>query len=383
MKNKSPLSIAFIGGSLESAVGATHKIASQMDDRFNLVAGCFSRNNECNSKTANSWGVDSKRTYLDLEELLQNEKGKVDAVLVLTPIPTHYEIVKKSLQLGYAVICEKTLTDNSLTADDLLKITQKDNKFLAVTYNYSGYPMLRELKNMIAENILGEILHVQAEMPQETFVCLDENNNASKPQEWRLKDQDNVSTMSLDLGAHLHHLIYFLTNCRPIEVFAVGNRFGHFAVNDYISSLSKWGKNIECNIWYSKAALGFSNGLKIRIFGTKGSAEWYQMDPETLYYSDQHGFKKILNRKNNLTGLAAQNRYNRFKAGHFQGFIEAFANYYSDVADCLDDYKEKGSYNSPYVFDANIAKQGLEFLEAIDQSVKTRSVVKLASANNI
>jgi predicted dehydrogenase len=377
MKNKSPLSIAFIGGSLESAVGTAHKIASQMDSRFELVAGCFSRNSERNLKTANSWGVESQRVYANFEELLQNEKGKVDAVAILTPISTHYEIIKKSLQSGYAVICEKTLTDSSLTADDILKITQQENKFLTVTYNYSGYPMLRELKNMIAENILGEILHVHAEMPQESFICLDENNNAMKPQEWRLQDQNNVSTMSLDLGSHLHHLIYFLTDAKPLEVFATANSFGHFAVNDYISSISKWEKDIECNIWYSKAALGCSNGLRIRIFGTKGSAQWYQMEPETLHYSDQYGSSKILNRKNNLTGLAKQSRYNRFKAGHFQGFIEAFANYYNDVADCLEEYQEKGSYKSPFVFDANMAKQGLEFLEAINQSIKTKSMVKV------
>jgi len=375
--SNAPLSLGFIGGSLESAIGKTHKIASQMDDRFKLVAGCFGENPQNNLKTAASWKISSNRTYLDWQDMLQQEQGRLDAVVILTPISAHYEMIKKSLELGYSVICEKTLTDSREKAKEIANIAEKQKKFLTVTYNYSGYPMVRELKNMIEKNILGKILHIQAEMPQETFVRLDENNNPAQPQKWRLKDQESVSTMSLDLGSHLHHLIYFLTDSKPLEVFASSNKLGHFNVIDNVSSISKWEKDIECNIWYSKAALGYSNGLKIRIFGEKGSAEWYQMDPEFLHFSDCHGVRKTLDRKNSLTELPRQDRYNRFKAGHSQGFIEAFANYYADIADCLEEYKKSGNYASPFIFDAKIAEQGLQFLEAITKSSNTKSVVTL------
>lgn len=372
------LSLGFIGGGLDSAIGNVHRIASSMDNRFSLVAGCFSEDPQINSKTADLWKIDASRTYMDWQTMLHEEKGRLDAVSIITPIHLHYEMVTQALKLGYSVICEKPIADSSCKAKNIIALTEKGNQFLVVPYNYTGYPMVRELKNMIDQNILGSIFQIQVEMPQEAMMIFDEDNQRPViPKKWRLQDFENVAMISLDLGSHLYNLIYFLTESRPLEVFATARNCGHFEVVDNVSLISKWEKNIECNIWYSKSALGHSNGLKIQVFGDRGSVEWYQMEPEFLHYADCSGKKSIYDRKNSITGLPAQERYNRFKAGHPHGFIEAFANYYYDIADCLWSYQQNNTYHSPFVCKTNTLETEIRFLEAITESAKTKSLIQL------
>jgi len=143
-----PLKIAFIGGAVNSSIGYTHYIASQMDNAFKLYAGAFSRNRDINKKTALSWGIDFQHLYFNWIDLLENEKDLLDAVVILTPTPNHYEIIMKALDLGYSVISEKAL---AMTYEEGLSIVNKVNEkkaFLAVTHNYTGYPMIRELQHI-------------------------------------------------------------------------------------------------------------------------------------------------------------------------------------------------------------------------------------------
>lgn len=378
MQNK-VLKIGFIGGGLNSAIGTTHKIASQMDGKFKLIAGCFSRNSKINARTATEWFIENH--YTNHLELLEKEKNNLDAIVILTPTDIHTEIIMDVLKFNIPIICEKTLTDSIDDAVKIKNISTNNNPFLVTTYNYTGYPMIRELENMISNKKLGKIIQINIQMPQESFIRLDKDGNIPKPQEWRLKD-NTISTLSLDLGTHLSNMISFLTKEKPLEVIAMQNSFGHYDVVDNLICMIKYSSNIDCQMWYSKSALGHKNGLKVEVSGTNGSASWYQMNPEFLEFNDNMGRNIMIDRSSKDIEIADQNRYNRFKSGHPAGFIEAFANHYNDIYDSLVHYKSgENNYLNQYVFDIESSLEGLMLMEAIEKSIKSKKWEKINVKN--
>lgn len=366
-----PLALGFIGGSLHSAVGYVHFVSCPMDKQWKLDAGCFSSDRDRNRETAEVYGVPSDRVYDRWQDMLKEEKDRLDAIVILTPTPAHYGIVLACLSSGFPVICEKALAANSNEAEKILEVRDRKQGFLAVTYNYSGYPMVRELQNRIRKGELGKILHFQAEMPQEGFIRVDAQGNKPAPQAWRLTD-GRVPVIYLDLAAHLHHLLYYLIGQKPIEVISDQGSYGWFSeVIDNVTCLCRYSEGVQGQIWFSKSALGHRNGLRLRIYGTKGSAEWYQGCPEELRLSYSDGRKEIMDRAS-VVEVASLDRYNRFKAGHPAGFIEAFANLYCDIANCLRQFKATGQWRSDNVFSAELALEGLRMIEAMIESTKTK-----------
>jgi predicted dehydrogenase len=370
--------VAFIGGSYRSAIGRTHRIAIEMDRRFKLVAGCFSRNQQSNHESGEAYGVEPERTYSTMAQLLEAEQGQIDAVLVLTPTDQHREDVLACLTAGLPVICEKSLATSTSDAEDIGRALAERGGFLAVTYNYSGYPMVRELKRMIADGKLGRILQIHAEMPQESFIALDAAGAPRVPQGWRLRD-GAIPTVSLDLGTHLHSLVHFVTGQKPLQLVAQASSLGNFPmVVDTVSCLVRYSGGMDCGFWFSKAALGQRNGLKIRVFGDRGSAEWLQVDPEVLKVADSRGNRLVVDRASENVSEANLECYTRFKAGHPAGFIEAFANYYQDVADALDDHLNHRAVFAPYVFGFDEAAEGLRLFEAANTSAREQRWVDLS-----
>lgn len=365
-----PYQIAFIGGGINSAVGETHKIASQMDGCFKLVAASFSKSESTNNETAKAWGIPPERLYKNYASLLEKEKGKLDAVVILTPTDYHKEIIIEALRYGYPVISEKSLATSYEEGLEIKKVVEETNGFFCITYNYTGYPIIRELKHLIAEGKLGKIQQIQIEMPQEGFLRLNANGEPPKPQAWRLKDT-TIPKISLDLGSHLHNMILFLTGKNPLRIMADQTTFGLFPqIIDNVYALAQYPDNMKAQIWFSKTALGQRNGLRIRLYGNQASAEWVQMDPEILKVADVYGNISLMDRTS-LVEIANQARYNRFKAGHPAGFIEAFANYYRDIADCLAQYFSTGKFNSTYVFDIDASCAGLSMMQAAAKSAKS------------
>lgn len=364
-----PLSVAFLGGSTTSAVGRTHRIAIEMDRRFKLVAGCFSSDPDSNATTGQSYGVSSERVYEDLNNLLRNEAARLDAIIVLTPTDQHAGQVIQSLKAGIPVVCEKALAVSSKEIAEIRMTRDSYNGFLSVTYNYLGYPMLRELRQMIEDGLLGNIQQLHVEMPQEGFERLTAKEQPLVPQDWRLRD-NFVPTISLDLGVHLHMMTRYLTGRRPLSVVATSNSYGNFPqIVDTVICIAKYTDNMVSNIWFTKTALGERNGLQVRVLGDRGSAKWIQENPENLFFADNYGNKRIIDRASPGLVVANQARYTRFKAGHPSGFIEAFANYYFDVADAIIMHRS-GSMNPgrPECFGLEEAQEGLALLEAIAAS---------------
>ncbi len=371
-KTSKPLSLGFIGGALNSAVGYAHFASCLMDNQWTLDAGCFCANAEMNRETAQVYGVDPARDYDDWQEMLKREKNRLDAVVVLTPTPLHHEMVMACLNEGLPVICEKALVTNSSDAEKILQVRDQKKGFLAVTYNYTGYPMVRELRNLIQNGTLGKILHFQAEMPQEGFIRVDSQGNKPAPQSWRLAD-GHVPTIHLDLAVHLHQVVHYLIGQNPIEVISDQGSYGWFSeIIDNVTCLCHYSEGVQGHMWFSKSALGHRNGLRIRIYGSKASAEWFQASPEELILAFADGRREILDRASSVE-VSNMRRYNRFKAGHPAGFIEAFANLYGDIADSLRQYQATGQWESVEVFSADLALEGLLFLEAMKASVESKA----------
>lgn len=366
------LSLGFIGGGLSSAVGQTHYAASHLDGRWKLQAGVFSRGEATNIATAETWNVPSDRLYKSWRDLILAERSRLDAVVVLTPTPDHFEILQALLKAGIPVICEKALVSKMNHARSLLAQYKPDRNFVAVTYNYSGYPMVRELRQRVLDGQFGEIHQIHVEMPQEGFVRPPAiAGKAAPPQSWRLKD-DFIPTICLDLGVHQHHLVHFLTGEEPETVNAEFNTYSQY--KDIVDNAAMWlqyPSGMTANFWMSKTAVGRRNGLRVRLFGEKGSAEWYQQDPEYLQIATVDGMQMTVDR-GGQAGVAAEARYNRMKVGHPSGFIEAFANLYTDFADALLQWRRDGRNDNPYVYGIEHATHGLSLFHAARLSTSRR-----------
>ena len=375
--NKSPLRLAFIGGGHNSAVGNCHRIALAMDQKFKLVAGCFSRNKKENAKSGVIYGVDASRVYNEIHDLIKNEKNGIDCIAVLTPQPNHYKHILECLLARIPTICEKSLVASTSEAKKVIKLLKRKKGFLTVINNYTGYPMIREARSIIERESIGKVQKIQFEMPQEGFSRTNLKGKPYLPQKWRLKD-NKVPTISLDLGIHLIMISSYIIHNSPQKVVAFLNSNGNFKeIIDNVSCIIKFNNGVCGNFWFSKSAVGYRNGLKLRIFCRKGSLEWLQEDPEHLKLSDAFGNIKILDRGYPDLNIAKMERYNRFKAGHPAGFIEAFANNYSDIASDLRIYIEKHKKKVPYIKSAISALDGLKFLEAVSRSSKTNKWVSV------
>jgi predicted dehydrogenase len=365
------LKLAFIGGGKTSAVGYVHFCAAHMDHKFQVVAGAFCRDKAQNKATALHWGVDSQRTYQDWREMVELEAEHVDAFVVLTPTPHHVEVLKHLFAKQVPVICEKAMVCDPEEVEQLRPFYNSDKQFLAVTFNYSGYAMVRELKHLVNTGKLGDIQKIHLEMPQEGFRRPpDIAGKAATPQAWRLRDGD-VPTICLDLGVHLHHLSSFLLDEEPLETIAEFSNHSQYPnLIDDVQMLLKYPSGIKGSMWMSKTAIGHRNGLQIRIYGDKGSAKWVQLNPDELELNYNDGRREILDRAGQCD-YAHEFRYNRMKPGHPTGFVEAFANLYNDIAEQLIAYHNQANTQNPYVFGLEHAFDGLKLFAAAKRSTET------------
>ncbi|MEF3191931.1 MAG: Gfo/Idh/MocA family oxidoreductase [Campylobacterales bacterium] len=354
------LKLGFIGGGIGSIAGYSHFVAARMDGLFEITAGVFSSNPEKNRESAKLYGV--SMLFDDYHELIAYAQKHLDAVVVLTPTPKHASIVLELIRAGVNVICEKALASSVEDALAIQQALQEQGTFLAVTYNYSGYAMVRELKARVDAGELGQIYQIRLKMPQESFVRPPKSINY--PQPWRRQDQF-IPTICLDLGVHMHHLAYYVAGFEAQRVFARMKSFSTYGVVDDVEMLME-GKRAEiATFWMSKVALGHRNGLTIEVFGSKASGVWVQEDPERLYLFYTNGQKVILDRGSDLL-LKTSFIYNRMTPGHPSGFIEAFANIYYDIAYDLQLFKMGEKRES--VFDIEIAIQGLQLLHQARKS---------------
>ena len=365
------LKIGIIGGGINSAVGNSHLAAIRLSNNFQIVVASFSRDNNINKETAEKIGLFPDKLYSNYQNMIEDYMDVLDFVVILTPTDKHLEQVIYALNKNINVICEKALTTSVNNAINIKQVLDQSKAQLYVIYNYLGYPMVKELKAIIEKGEIGNIFSIQVEMPQEGFIKTT-NGELSKPQSWRLYDNESIPTLSLDLGVHLHSLIKFITKLDPLSVVAISKSRGNFIeITSEINTIIECSYDVTCNMWFSKTSLGHRNGMKIQVYGSNGSVFWEQINPEYITLNDIEGGCHILDRNSPKIQIANSSHYNLFKGGHPTGFIEALTNYYNDIYHAFIN-KNDESLNKN-VFGIKESIEGLKLFEAINKSSKTKS----------
>jgi predicted dehydrogenase len=365
--------LAFIGGGADSIAGRPHLTAARMDNLFTVDAGAFSRNPDTNRETAKKFGVE--RSYDDWRAMLDAEAGNVDAVVILTPTPAHAEMIEVSLERNIPVICEKPLVDTVAEMESIRQRFDASKNFLVVTNNYSGYPMVRELRERIRQGVLGNIHSIRVDMPQESF--LRPPKSVKYPQKWRLHDGE-VPMICHDLGTHCFHLADFLLDETPTKVWADYCKVSKYGVVDDVNIRHRYPSGINGEMWFSKVALGNRNGLSISVFGDKASAYWQQVNPELMEFANSDGDRVTIDRGGDMV-MATPPQYNRMTPGHPAGFIEAFGNLYADIHDSLTCYRNAEPYLSDLCYGIDQAEQAIRFFAAAGEASATGHWVDIES----
>jgi predicted dehydrogenase len=318
--------------------------------------------------------VPPQGVYASLEKLLTVERERLDVVVIATPITAHANQIASVLDSGLTVICDKPLVASSAECVSLLSRVSSESTRLFSVFNYTGYQAVREVKRRVESGEIGRVFKIMAEMPQDSYLRLKNTERVNAIQPWRLIDGE-VPCLSLDLFAHIHSLVNFITGLKPVSVSARSRAVSEVSEGliDEVDALIEYENGMLLNAWYGKVALGSRNGLKIRIYGTHGSFEWFQEQPEQIVYANAIGDRFLLDRISSTSRITQEARYNRFKAGHPAGFIEAFANYYFDIARAM----REASLNE-YTLSAGVAIEGIAVSEAIQVSSKKNQTVRLS-----
>jgi len=371
------LRVGFIGGGLDSAIGRAHFGAINIDRKYSLDAGVFSIDKKVNSESADFYGVDPTRVYDDISTFIGGEKGRLDAAILLSPTPLHYEHITSLFDAGIPVISEKALCTNSQDAQRLAERVQQEKNFLSVTFTYTGYPMVREIRELVTKGLLGEVISIHVEMAQESFIRESATGAKPTPQVWRQLDYE-IPSVTLDLGSHVVNLLEFISGDQVAKVSALANHAGEVSdLIDNVSAIGEMGRGTPISLLWNKVTLGKRNGLALSINGSKGALSWIQEEPELLRFAEKDGALSIIDRSHSMITLASESRYQRFKVGHPAGYIEAFANLYLDIADDLATHKAGKESENPFTHSAANSAHGLRVLEAIHQSAVEKKWVEI------
>ena len=362
------IKLGMVGGGKGAFIGDVHRMAARLDGRYELIAGSLSSDANRAAESAAELGVDAKRSYNSYHEMARKEgklKSGIDAVTIVTPNHLHADVAKEFLKAGIHVICDKPLTNNLQDAEELAKLVKDTGLVFAVTYNYSGYPMVRQAKEMVANGELGNIRVVQLEYAQD-WLATNIERNGQKQAAWRTDPKQAGKGGAIgDIGTHAFHLAEFITGLKASSILADLDSFvlGR-TLDDNANILFHYKNGAKGMLWVSQVASGKENGLQIRIYGDKGGLEWAQEDPNYLHFYPLGHAKKILTRAGSGTG-SLSNAAARIPSGHPEGFIEGFANIYRETADLIDAYREKKTIASlvPTVDD------GLRGMRFVDKAV--------------
>lgn len=331
------LRLAVVGGGPGSFIGAMHRQAARLDDRYEIVTGILSSDAEKSKQGGAELGWKPERLYSGIKEMLTSEASRpdgVDVVAIMTPNDSHYEYSVAALERGFDVICDKPMTNTLKEAESLHKKVQETGLVFCLTHNYTGYPMVRQAKAMVQDGQLGTIRLVQVEYVQGGKA--DETKPMPEVMTWKYDPvRGGPSRVMGDIGTHAHNLTRFITGLEVDEVAAeVGTIVPGRLIHDYAGALLRFDNGARGSFWVTQAAAGVENSLRIRVSGTEGTLEWMQEIPQALTFKPLKGPSQ--NRTPNGPGtLPLSARSTRLVAGHPEGFPDGFANIYSDAAEAV------------------------------------------------
>ena len=327
--------LGMVGGGQGAFIGAVHRIAARIDDQFELVAGALSSDPERARASAAEIGLAADRSYGSFEEMAKAEAARpdgIEAVSIVTPNHMHYPAAKAFLEAGIHVICDKPMTTTIEEAEALVDLVDRSGKVFVLTHNYTGYPMIRQARAMVASGDLGEIRLVQVEYPQD-WLTEPAERSGSKQAEWRTDPKRSGAGGAIgDIGTHAYNIAAFVSGLETDQLLAQLTTFVEGrALDDDVQILLRYKGGARGMLWASQVAVGHENGLKLRVYGTKGGLEWVQADPNYLWFTRFGQPKQLLTRGGAGSGPAAA-RVTRIPGGHPEGYLEGFATIYAEAA---------------------------------------------------
>ncbi|HRS32625.1 MAG TPA: Gfo/Idh/MocA family oxidoreductase [Rectinema sp.] len=332
------LHYGMVGGGKGAFIGNIHRQAIALDNLARLTAGSFSHDFSNTLEIGMDLEIPSDRLYPTYLEMAQKEaarKDRIDFVSIVTPNYLHFPIAKAFLNAGINVVCDKPLALRESEARELDELTIKNGLLFAVTYAYTGYPLVKQAREMVKRGDLGDIRFINAEYPQDWLLKQFESDG-HKLKSWRANPSvAGISNCVGDIGTHIEYLVSYITGlkikslCARLDTFMEGHE-----LDDNATILLEFEGGAKGVYWTSQTAIGYDNGLKIRIFGSKGSLRWSQENPNYLVVSKLNSPTEIISRGRDDLYPKAQD-YSRIPAGHPEGYIEAFANIYRAFTNAL------------------------------------------------
>ena len=332
------LRYGMVGGGQGAFIGDVHRKAIALDGSAALVAGCFSRSHENTVATGRGLGLRDERLYRTFPEMAEAEAGRkdgIDFVVIVTPNAQHYPVAKAFLSRGINVVCDKPLVFEVKEGEELASLARAKGLLFCVTYTYTGYPVVKHAREMIARGDIGEIRFVNAEYPQEWLSTLLEKEG-QKQAAWRADPaQTGKSNCVGDIGSHVENMVRYMTRlelvrlCARLDTFVPGR-----VLDDNASILVEYKGGAKGLYWSSQIAVGYDNALRVRVFGSKGSIGFSQENPNYLTVSRLGQPTQVLSRGRDPLYPHAQ-AYSRIPSGHPEGYFEAFANIYKTFTGAL------------------------------------------------
>jgi predicted dehydrogenase len=328
--------LGMVGGGEGAFIGAVHRIAARLDDHYDLLAGALSSTPDKALRSAAAIGL--ARAYPDFQTMAREESARLDgieAVAIVTPNDQHAPVAEAFLRAGIHVICDKPVTTTLAEAQRLQALVQQSGRLFAVTHNYTGYPMVRHARQLVREGALGEIRVVQVEYPQD---WLTERLEASgqKQAAWRTDPKRSGAGGCIgDIGTHAFNLLHYVTGLATSELCAELNTFvtGR-ALDDNVQVMLRLAGGARGMLWASQVAPGNENGLRLRVYGSRGGLEWMQEHPNQLRHAPFGEPVRIVSR-GTAAVLADGQRVTRLPSGHPEGYLEAFATLYAEIAQAI------------------------------------------------
>ena len=369
-----PIPLGMVGGGQGAFIGAVHRIAARLDGQFQLVAGALSSTPEKARASGAELGLDPARSYDDFRQMAMREARRKDgirAVAIVTPNHMHAAPAIEFLKRGIHVICDKPLTATMAEAKRLSAVADKANALFILTHNYTGYPLVRQARAMVAAGDLGRIRLVQVEYAQDWLTEAVEAAG-SKQAEWRTDPARSGAGGALgDIGTHAYNLAAFVAGEAPealaadLSSFVPGRR-----LDDNAHVMLRYASGARGTLWCSQVAPGNENGLRLRIYGDKGGLEWSQEDPNRLWFTPFGHEKRLITRNGAGAGPAAQ-RVARIPAGHPEGYLEAFATIYTEAAQAIRAHDAGQPMPDGVIYPTlGDGLQGMRFVAACVQSAR-------------
>jgi predicted dehydrogenase len=368
------LKAGMVGGGRDAFIGGVHRMAMRLDGKIDLVAGAFSSNAEKSKLSGEDLLLDPSRVYPDYGTMVERELTlpvgeRIDFVSIVTPNRTHVPVAKAFLENGFNVVCDKPLAFNLEEALDLQRIVSKTGKVFALTHNYTGYPMVKEARELVRRGDLGDLLKVVVEYPQ-GWLINPIDAEGKKQAAWRTNpEQAGASSCVGDIGTHAENLTRYITGleidelCAEFTTFVKGRR-----LEDDANMLVRFKGGAKGVLYASQISVGEENSLSIRVYGTKASLEWHQEDSNDLIVKYGEAPRRTYRRGNSYLSGVAQ-RFSRIPAGHPEGFIEGFANIYLEAARAIE--AEVNGQPIPADCDFPTVKDGVEGMLFIATAVKS------------